>query len=282
MNHFKLVAQGSSVNNSNMMTTETPDARHFRLAMQSFIGKDKIHNQTTLSVTSGVSRSLINEIIHGKRFAGRMAQEKIARACGLSLADFLVLGQKIDGADAGRPPAPGLFEDDDFDAASLFGRLPQNFGGATASSRRFLSKHPIPMLGLVECDMTGWYNAMDIAVSSSVLSLGPKSFAVMAEGESMRPEGISRGMLCYCDPDEEPLKGDAVYVGATGPGGLAVGTIKVFWGWGLGAGAQGEGWLKLRGWRKMDKFERQTDYFIEVPAANITVLATVVLVRRRL
>ncbi len=261
--------------------TETPDARHFRLAMQSFIGKDKIHNQTTLSVTSNVSRSLINEIIHGKRFAGRMAQEKIARACGLSLADFLVLGQKIDAAEAGHSGGTGAAQGANSGAVNLFDRLPQNFGGTSSSSRRFLSKYPVPLLGLVECDMTGWYNAMTVAVSSSVLTLGPKSFAVMAEGESMKPEGISRGMLCYCDPEEEPLKGDAVYVGTIGPGGLEMGAIKVFWGWGPAAGTN-EGWLKLRGWRKMDKFERQTDYFIEIPGHNITLLATVVLVRRRL
>lgn len=269
-----------------MIVTETPDARHFRLAMQSFIGRDKIHNQTTLSVTSGVSRSLINEIIHGKRFAGRMAQEKIARACGMSLADFLVLGQKLDmerdAENSSSSSAPHVAPD--YDSVDLFDQLPQNSQNRAfppALARQLLSKRPIPMMGLVESNVTGWFNAMDIAISSSVLSIGPKAFAVMAEGESMRQEGISQGMLCYCDPEEEPLKGDAVYVGAIGPGGKPMATIKVFWEWGLEAGT-GEGCLKLRGWRKMDKFDRQSDYFIEIPASNITLLATVVLVRRRL
>ncbi|UQZ91048.1 hypothetical protein C4J81_18220 [Deltaproteobacteria bacterium Smac51] len=280
---------------------ETPDARHFRLAMQSFIGRDKIHNQTTLAVASGVSRSLINEIIHGKRFAGRMAQEKIARACGLSLADFLAMGQRMDSMQGAgtyqithasgtptqesgppnisngvaapySPPSPHIV------------RLPESTSqtmGVAALEKVHLSQRPMPMLGLVQCEAMGWYNVMDIAVSASPLALGGRSFAVMAEGESMKPEGISRGMLCYCDPDQEPLKGDAVYVGTVGPGGVEMGTIKVFWGWGGDAGTK-DNWLKVRGWQKMDKFDRQTDYFIEIPGPNIIKLATVVLVRRRL
>jgi hypothetical protein len=276
--------------------TETPDARHFRLAMQSFIGRDKIHNQSTLSITSGVSRSLINEIIHGKRFAGRMAQEKIARACGLSLADFLALGQRLDGRNYIPPPGGQVMtapasgtdprEPSQTHRLEFFRPSPSEQTMLEpcppASIEKFqLSRKPVPMLGLVECDTNGWYNAMDIAVSSSVLTLGSRSFAVMAEGESMKPEGISRGMLCYCDPEEEPLKGDAVYVGTVGPNGIEMGTIKAFWGWGTSAGTN-EGWLKLRGWRKTDKFDRQSEYFLEIPGPNISIVATVVLIRRRL
>ena len=96
------------------MSTETPDTRHFRLALGSFIGKDRPHNQTTLAEASGVPRSLINEILRQKRFAGRVAQEKLARACGYSLADFLAIGQSLDQSP--EPAAPPSGEDQNADS----------------------------------------------------------------------------------------------------------------------------------------------------------------------
>ena len=74
--------------------------------------------------------------------------------------------------------------------------------------------HALPVMGLAECGMQGWY----IAEAQATFTAPPPgfeekhAFAVIATGTSLIPEGIKPGFLCYCAPNTPYQPGDIVYV----------------------------------------------------------------------
>lgn len=127
---------------------------------------------------------------------------------------------------------------------------------------------PIPVVGLAACGVKGWNCVMPITMSA-VLPISDSMIAVIAAGESMVPAGIGPGHICYCDPDQQPLAGDAAYI--LRRDGLA--TIKIY----LGESKTGPNYIGFKGWlRNGDEY---TDDILE---SQIETLAPVVFVRRRI
>jgi phage repressor protein C with HTH and peptisase S24 domain len=100
--------------------------------------------------------------------------------------------------------------------------------------------------------------------------LGPRAFAALPVGDSMLPEGIREGMVCYCDPDRAPDHGDAVYVEADGKA-----TIKLW----LGDSPERKGMLRLQGW--LPERNGKSFFYLDVDRKSVTVIAPVVYVKRR-
>jgi len=132
---------------------------------------------------------------------------------------------------------------------------------------------PIRMVGLASCGVVGWNQIMPVAVSASAPEVGDKAVAVIAFGESMVPAGISSGQVCYADPGQAPLQGDAVYVARRD--GLA--TVKLY----LGEGERA-GWVRLKGWLDPDQDGQRKPFFVDMPKDQIETIAPVIYVRRRL
>ena len=131
----------------------------------------------------------------------------------------------------------------------------------------------VPVLGLAECGLKGWYQAAPMAV----FALRPAdladaaAFAVIAIGASMRPAGISPGFLCFCSPAVAPDSGDRVYVERRD----GTASIKIYLG-------RCEIWLHLRGWLEPDQAGRQEPYDEELGLDQVARLAPVVYIKLKL
>jgi phage repressor protein C with HTH and peptisase S24 domain len=130
----------------------------------------------------------------------------------------------------------------------------------------------VPVVGLAECGLKGWYQRDPLTVSASRPGdfFDPDGFAVIAVGQSMVPAGIFEGFLCFCSPGTSPSKGDAIYI-ERADGAAA---LKVFSGW------EGE-WLSLLGWLD-EKDGRREPYTDRLLRSAVRRIATVIYIKRKL
>lgn len=137
----------------------------------------------------------------------------------------------------------------------------------------------VPILGFASCGITGWAGKMTYPLAVALPHGTDGMLAVMATGESMLPEGIGHGHICFCDPHIPPVAGECVYVETTD--GRAA--LKAFVGRGEAAGhgttAQE---ICLRGWLDKQGDEPQKDFYLRVSEAVVNTIAPVVYVKRRL
>lgn len=134
---------------------------------------------------------------------------------------------------------------------------------------------PIPLIGLASCGVEGWSGKMCLTVVAKPPTIGPGMIAVMAYGESMLPEGIGHGMTVYCDLHSPPVAGEPVYV--EHKDGLA--TMKRY----LGRGEEGgKPCIRLQGWYDKAGDAPQKPYQLWVHEGDVTCLAPVEFIRRRI
>ncbi len=145
--------------------------------------------------------------------------------------------------------------------------------GADPVDNRRAALKPVPMVGLASCGVEGWNKPMSIAVNASPIVLGDNTVAVVAAGESMVPAGIASGQLCYCDPDQPVLAGDAVYIVRRDN----MATIKLY----LGEGERA-GWIRLQGWLDPDTIGLRKPFYVDLLESEIVLIAPVIYERRRL
>ncbi len=134
---------------------------------------------------------------------------------------------------------------------------------------------PLPIVGLAACGIQGMEQILPFAVTASPLTLGPRSIAVVASGESMVPAGIVSGHICYCDPDQTPLQGEAVFVRQKD-----YGALKLFLGKRKEEGKEES--TRLLGWHSKEEDQAQQPFVIDLIDKHIDFIAPVILVRRRL
>lgn len=96
-------------------------------------------------------------------------------------------------------------------------------------------KSLVPVVGLAECGLKGWYKGQPLGLLASVAG-GPEAMAVIAVGDSMVPAGIKPGDLVVCQPGT-PRPGDSVLIELT-DGHVAIKSWV----------AQDGDWVTLRGW----------------------------------
>ena len=254
-------------------------ARHFQLGLREYIQRDqyRARNKNDLARLSGIDRKLLNAVYLCRKAPDLATMEAIAKAVNIPLEAFLESGRQREGkyspvneaeiikADtaglAGRPTLAGPPVPIPLDEPSEAVELPA-----------------LPIIGMGTCGRAGWKRHMPMSSSASIPTFGPRSFVAIAEGFSMVPAGIGTGMFCYCDPDVAPIKGDAVYIYNKLEN---ISTIKEFVGWGRAAGTKPDH-LKVRGWKDPDQWKRQEEFFLEIPKDQVTEIATVICVRRRM
>lgn len=135
---------------------------------------------------------------------------------------------------------------------------------------------PVPMVGLASCGTEGWNTVTTISVSASPIMLGNNAMAVVAAGKSMEPAGIASGQICYCDPDQIPLEGDAIYLLRRDN----KATVKLYLGTSdMGNGGRG---IRLKGWLHPNEQGKREIFHLDVPESDIITMAPVMYVRRRL
>ena len=148
---------------------------------------------------------------------------------------------------------------------------PEQASGATPGS---ITPFPVPVVGLAACGVEGIEQVMPYAVTASPVLLGPRSVAVVASGESMVPAGIASGHMCFCDPDQMPLPGEAVFFKRKDD----KGALKLF----LGKGKR-KGYTTFKGWLPSgDGNGQQKEFIMDVLDEGIDYIAPIVFVRRRL
>ncbi len=169
---------------------------------------------------------------------------RIARAVDVSL-DWLA---------AGEPPVH---------TAKRIGQFIEATGRSTS----------VPVLGLAECGLKGWYQGAPMAVSAARPGdlQDPDAFAIIAIGTSMRPAGICQGFLCFCSPRMAVDKGDRVYIELRD----GTATIKKYL-------CRDETWLYFQGWLDPDEAGRQEPYSDQVKLDQVARLATIVYVKVKL
>ena len=146
-------------------------------------------------------------------------------------------------------------------------KIPTSSAGATAQA--------MPLLGFASCGKEGWGGRMTYPVPVEEPHGRPGMIAVMATGESMIPEGIGHGMVCFCDPNAPPMPGECVYVEKRD----GTATLKRFL-----SGGQMEGGgeaIRLQGWTDMQDDKAQEPFVICIDREEVTTIAPVIYIQRR-
>lgn len=149
---------------------------------------------------------------------------------------------------------------------------PQQEQPATTPTK-FAATPALPLMGFAGCSGDGLDMVMPFAMAVSPVILGPRAIAVVASGDSMIPAGIANGHTCFCDPDQEALPGEAVFIRQTD----GKGALKMY----LGPSEDKEGFTAFQGWMPKDDHGRQRIVTLEIADSFIDFIAPVVLVRRR-
>lgn len=178
------------------------------------------------------------------------AAEAIAADCGGSWGDVLKIA-------IGHAGSAGVIED------------------AKNSNIRSLAPVAMPLMGFASCGKEGWGGRMTYPVPVEEPHGRPGMVAVMATGESMIPEGIGHGMVCFCDPNAPPMPGECVYVEKKD----GTATLKRFLGGGQMEGG-GEA-IRLQGWTDMQDGKAQEPFVICIDQEEVTTIAPVIYIQRR-
>lgn len=146
-------------------------------------------------------------------------------------------------------------------------------GNALGPATTAAKKTDIPVIGLVACNVSGWYSPRPLAVRAPLPVAYDDSenlFAVLAVGDSMNPDGIREGYLLYCDGMASPESGDAVYVRTRDGKATVKRFVKL-----------DDSWLILQGWLDPDKSGAQKPFTNQYARDFVDFLACVVMVRRK-
>jgi phage repressor protein C with HTH and peptisase S24 domain len=150
---------------------------------------DRIGKAKRVQELTGIPARSLSDYVNGHRALPTSRLPALARAAGVSL-DWLLTGTEPRRAD----PPPII-------------QLPWRRGDQPAAP-------PLPVTGLAECGMRGWFSEYRLAVvTARPRDLeDPEAFAVVAVGESMVPRGIRPGFLCLCSPAAALARDTVVYV----------------------------------------------------------------------
>ena len=131
---------------------------------------------------------------------------------------------------------------------------------------------PIPLTGLAECGVGGWFGRSRQLTHISPSFFGPEWVAVQAVGDSLIPAGIYEGQILFCDPGQLPAPGEVVFVRRADN----AATLKIF------LETTPDRWTRLQGWMDPDKDGKQTAYEDKLAPGQVAIIAPVIYVRRRL
>ena len=242
---------------------ETAYERHDQATVDDFRGRlrEVVGHESVRSFArrAKVSHSSVGQYLSGVSEPTRPGLVRLA-AAGKVRLEWLATGE---GSMRPEPPAPRLA---DSTVSEVVARQVASLGGREGGGS-------VPVIGLAECGLKGWYQGALMTVSAARPGdlLDPDAFAVIAIGTSMRPAGICQGFLCFCSPRMAVDKGDRVYIERRD----GTATIKKYV-------CRDETWLYLQGWLDPDESGRQELYSDQVRLDQIARLATIVYVKVKL
>lgn len=145
------------------------------------VASSRVGGPESLAQMAGIPRRTLGNYLAGRNEPKASALAAIAGAAGVSV-EWLVTGN---GAEAEERPSPETMPNRDYS---------------------------YPVLGLAHCGLQGWFREDPLAVEAELRLEDPTAFAVMSTGDSLRPEGIRPGYLCFCSPRASRKPGDLVFV----------------------------------------------------------------------
>lgn len=208
-------------------------------------------SQAAFAAALGIHKNSIGSYERGDT---KPDSEFLARACALCDVnpDWLLLGRGPYRREEESAGTPGAAD------------------GPDAGHRDHAS---VPVVGLANCGIEGWYNANPLALSVSTprhYTRQGEMLAVIAIGTSMIPDGIREGYVVLCDAGRKPDRNDAVFVEKSN----GSSSIKRYMG-------HDERWIHLQGWLKPDEHGGQGPYSEKLALDSIQRMATVVFVQRK-
>lgn len=205
----------------------------------------------------------LNEKLRQLRKERRLNQDDVAAALSISRRSYGLyeLGKTL--PDAARLAQLGIFFQVSTDWLLSDDAAPDTGMG---------QKKELPLLGLAACSVAGWYKpqivqGMSVPMPADELADG---FVVTATGDSLLPEGVKPGYMCYCAPHLTAKAGDIVYIKEVS--GRA--SMKVF----RGRDAQ---WLTLDGYFPPDEMGAQARYTERRAMSQIVDIVPVMFIRRK-
>lgn len=132
----------------------------------------------------------------------------------------------------------------------------------------------INLIGLAQCGIDGWSQTMPIAINSSVPEFHKDYIAALTIGDSMVPAGILPGNIVYCDPRLQPSKGEPIFVMRRDAHKEESAGVKIYNG-------HDEKWIYLQGWLNKQEGKAQKEFNIQQLASEVSIIAPVVMIRRR-
>lgn len=133
----------------------------------------------------------------------------------------------------------------------------------------------VQVISLAECGTKGWQvlSGTKMWVEAPAEITRDSGFAAIAVGESMRPEGIKDGTICFCDTKRSPKKGDIVFVERSD--GMV--SLKNYVG---ETKRGGQEYIVVQGWLPASSEDTQKPFTWEILRSNIVRLAVVLYVKR--
>ena len=138
------------------------------------------------------------------------------------------------------------------------------------------SKKKVPVIGLAACGLSDWFNPGPVAVHASVPNdVGPRTFGIIAVGDSMQPQGIEQGFVAVCDPDAVLAVGDVVYIEQHDMStGNKLASLKKYI-------KQDDHWVYLKGWLPPDKDGVQKPVVSQLALQVVARIVPVTMVKRK-
>ncbi len=132
----------------------------------------------------------------------------------------------------------------------------------------------MPIVSLLDMGTTGWCRKAKTAITAqrpAEFANNPHVFVTSAGCNSLQPEGIRQGFLCYCDPRNSAGQGDVVFIQLMDD----KASLKLLT-------AHRENWITLQAWYTNANGEPLNYFSEEVEIKNIKLLAPVIYVKRKL
>lgn len=148
--------------------------------------------------------------------------------------------------------------------------LAKGEGDKNVTSPASTAARSFPVIGLASCGLRNWFSGDQMSVDAELRLDDPDAFAVMAVGDSLQPDGVRQGFLCFCSPNYSRKPGDIVF--AERSDGTAALKRLV---------SESPEKIVMEGWLPPEDGEHVA-YREEVKASYIRRLATVVYVKRKL
>lgn len=128
----------------------------------------------------------------------------------------------------------------------------------------------VPLRGFGDSAEPGWFHEITYKISTAMEWPDPDLFAIVAADDSLKSEGISKGVTCIVSPNTRAQKGDIVFVRRKD----GAATLKIF-------ESEDSEWLYVRGYMDPVDEAENVDSKESVKKATVEDYGPVICIKRR-